>query len=221
MRRFPYMRIARKRSRVPNAVFPLLLTAALSVGFFLYLSGQMKPVIATMAVSKATNLISLAISEETDASLMSENLSYTDFVSVETNQSGQVALLSFQAAECNRFKRLVIRGLVERLEAVEAEMLSVPLGNLTGIVLFSSLGPSVRVQIQSVGDIKAEFENTFTSAGVNQTRHAVYLKMEVTVYLLLPGEIIPVSVQERVCVAETVIVGAVPETYLNVMDGAN
>ena len=100
-------------------------------------------------------------------------------------------------------------------------MLAIPLGNLTGIVLFSALGPSVRVRVQSVGDVKTAYENEFTSAGVNQTKHSIYLNTEVTVYLLIPGEIIPVTVQERVCVAETIIVGDVPDTYLNLKDGAD
>lgn len=174
-----------------------------------------------MAVSKTVNLITLAISEETDGSLTEEMLSYSDFVSLETNPDGRVTMLSFRAAEGARFKRLMTERLVTRLESLDPDVLAIPLGNLTGIVLFSALGPSVRVRVQSVGDVKAAYENEFAAAGVNQTKHSVYLKTEITVYLLIPGEIIPVTVQERVCVAETIIVGEVPDTYLNLKDGAN
>ncbi len=181
----------------------------------------MKPLIKTMAVSKTVNLISLAISEEADSSLTEESLSYRDFVSMDTNQDGQITLLSFQTAESTRFKRLLTERLVTRLESIDPNVLAIPMGNLTGVVLLSALGPSVRVRVQSVGDVKAEYENEFIAAGVNQTRHSVYLKLEVTVYLLIPGEIIPVTVEERVCVAETIIVGEVPDTYLNLKNGAN
>jgi hypothetical protein len=81
------------------------------------------------------------------------------------------------------------------------------------------VGPNIRVSVHSVGDVSVVFDNEFTSAGVNQTRHAVYLNVSVTIYLLIPGEIIPVSAEERVCIAEMVIVGEVPDTYLNLQDG--
>ena len=221
MCRFPRGRLVRRRFRIPAALLPLLLVAAISAAFFVRLSQRVRPLIETIAVSKTVSLISLAISEETDGSLMAEAVAYSDFISVETDPAGKVTLLSFRTAECSRFKRLVTQRLVERLESIEPELLSVPMGNLTGITLLSALGPSVRVRVQSVGDVKTEFENSFVSAGVNQTKHSVYMRTEVTVYLLIPGEIIPVSVEERVCVAETVIVGEVPDTYLNLMDGAN
>lgn len=181
----------------------------------------MKPLIETMAVSKTVNLISLAISEETDNSLAAEDLNYPDFVSMESGENGRVTSLSFKVSEGMRFKRLVTARLVDRLETIDPDELAIPLGNLTGVLLLSALGPSIRVRLQSVGDVKTEYEDEFTAAGVNQTKHAIYLKVEVTVYLLIPGEIIPVSMEERVCIAETIIVGEVPDTYLNVQDGAN
>ena len=181
----------------------------------------MKPLIETMAISKTVNLISLAISEETDDSLADEELTYPDFVSMESGERGQVTSLSFKVSEGTRFKRLVTARLVERLETIHPDELAIPLGNLTGVLLLSALGPSVRVRLHSVGDVKTEYENEFTAAGVNQTKHGIYLRIEVTVYLLIPGEIIPVSVEERVCVAETIIVGEVPDTYLNLQDGEN
>lgn len=221
MRGFVRRRPLRFRGRAPSALLPLILAAALSFGFFRFLSARLEPLIETMAVSKATNLISLAVSEVTDSSLAECRLTYQDFVDVQTGSSGQVTSLSFRAAENTRFKRLVVEGLVERLENIDPELLSVPLGNLTGILFLSAVGPSVRIKVQSIGDVAAEYRNEFTSAGVNQTRHSVYLDLSVTIYLLIPGEIIPVKVAEQVCVAETVIVGQVPDTYLNLQDGVN
>lgn len=221
MLRYPRRYMFRARRRLPAAFLPLLLSLAVSVGFFRYLSIQMRPLIVTLATSKVTNMISLAISEETDNSIADEQLVYRDFVDMELGDSGQVTSLSFRTADGTEFKRAVIERLVTRLEEIDSDSLSIPLGNLTNVLLFSALGPSVRVRIQSVGDVSANFKNEFTSAGVNQTRHSVYLVIAVTVYLLIPGEIVQVSTTEQVCVAETIIVGQVPDTYLNLQNGAN
>ena len=73
----------------------------------------------------------------------------------------------------------------------------------------------IRRTRSSVGEVTADYANSFTSAGVNQTLHRVCLDIHATVRLFLPGEVLPVSVSSSVCVAETVIVGETPDTYLN------
>lgn len=219
MQGFPRRRGFRTRRRLPAALPPLLLAAVLSVGFFRFLSARLRPQLEVMATSKAVNLISLAISEETDLSLAEGRLGYPDFVDMETDGSGRVTSLSFRTAESAAFRRQVVQDLIRRLEEIPPDELAVPLGNLTGLLFLSARGPSVRVRVQSVGDVTAEYVNEFTAAGVNQTKHSVYLSVSATVYLLIPGEIIPVSAADRVCVAETVIVGQVPDTYLNVENG--
>lgn len=219
MYRYPHRRGFHARHRVPAALLPLLAAAILSVGFFRLLSLRLCPLIKTMAVSKTVNLISLAISEETDLSLAAEGLGYKDFVEMETDSSGRVTSLSVRSDKSIAFRRQVVQGLTARLEQIGPDELFIPLGSLTGVVFFSALGPSVRIRIQSVGNVTAEYINEFTAAGVNQTRHSVYLSISATVYLLIPGEVVPVSVTDRVCVAETVIIGDVPDTYLNMGNG--
>lgn len=192
----------------------------ISAVFFRGVSRRLEPALETAAVTRAQNAISLAVSTEVDESLNAEGMTYGDFVAVEKDSGGRVASLSLQTLQGSRFKREVISRLVERFEQMGTEELSVPAGNLTGVLLLSAAGPDIRVRVRSVGQVTAEYQNEFTSAGVNQTRHSVYLDVSVTLYLLIPGKIVPVSSNERVCVAETVIVGQVPDTYLSLRDGA-
>ena len=217
----PWKRCIRMRKRHSLVCVPFLVASVISFFIFRSLSVKLKPLIETLATSKAINLISVAISEETDLALTEENLNYGDFVSVETDENGRITMLSLRTSNGTRFKRLVTERLVKRLESIEPDTLAVPMGNLTHMIQFSALGPSLRVRIQSVGDIQTSFSNEFTSSGVNQTRHSVYLQIYATVYLLIPGEVIPVSVQEQICVAETIIVGEVPDTYLNLTNGVD
>lgn len=214
-------RLVRMRRRIPPALVPLLLAAVGAIALFQVISSRLRPQIETLAVSRTVNLISLAIAEEADQSLTEEQLSYEDFISTQTDSDGQVTMLSFRTAESTRFRRQLTERMVARLESIDPDALAIPLGNLTGWMLLSALGPSVRVRVQSVGDVRTTYEQEFVAAGVNQTRHSVYLRVETTVYLLIPGEILPVTAQERVCVAETIIVGNVPDTYLNFKDGAD
>ena len=91
--------------------------------------------------------------------------------------------------------------------------LAIPIGTLTGSPLLAGRGPCLRVRMQSVGTATARFDNQFSSAGINQTRHRIILDVDVHVSILLPGLTTYTKVSNEIAVAETVIVGGVPETY--------
>lgn len=207
------------RHRLPGALLPLAAAAGLSILFFGVLTTRLGPQIETIAVSRATNLIAVAIGQEVDDCLAAEGLEYSDFATLTTDDEGRVTTLTTNGAGRTLLRRQVVERLAERMESIDPGALAVPVGNLTGWLALSGLGPSVRVRIYSVGDVTAQYRNLFESAGVNQTCHQVWLDLTVTVYLLIPGNIIPVTVGESICVAETVIVGQVPDTYLNLPKG--
>lgn len=209
----------RPHRRFPAAVLPVFLSLALAITFFVSISRRLEPIIRTIATSNTINQISLAINQSAASCLLSEDTKYQDFVDIATDTEGRITSISFRMVEGNQFKKDFITALCNRLDRIESEALSVPLGNLSGILLFSAMGPDIRVSIQSVGDVLAVYENEFIDVGINQTKHMIYIKVSVTVYLTVPGSIIPVTVDDKICIAETIIVGDVPSAYLNLQDG--
>lgn len=179
------------------------------------LNARLRPVLETAASSQATNLMTQAIDAAVDNCLQENQMDYSDFVTLETDAAGKVTSITSNTTANSRFKRQVVEAVIRQLGALDSDELGVPLGSLTGQPLLSGVGPRVRVRVDSVGEVTADYDNTFTSAGVNQTLHRVCLDIHATVRLFLPGEVLPVSVSSSVCVAETVIVGETPDTYLN------
>ena len=102
--------------------------------------------------------------------------------------------------------------LLERLEDSQLE-LTVPVGSLLPIEPTWARGPELHLRALALGTASAEFESEFTSAGINQTRHRLWLELSVPVTVLLPGGGEELTVDSRLCVAETVIVGQVPQTW--------
>lgn len=200
-------------------VLPAAIALA-AVGLLLHtLNGRLWPVLEAEARSQATNLMTQAIAAAVDNCLQEHHMDYGDFVSLEKDGAGKVTSITSNTAANSRFKRQVVEAVVRQLSTLDSEALGVPLGTLTGQPLLSGAGPRVRVSVDSVGDVTADYANSFTSAGVNQTLHRVCLEINATVRLFLPGEVLPVSVSSSVCVAETVIVGETPDTYLNLDKG--
>ena len=89
----------------------------------------------------------------------------------------------------------------------------IPSGNLTGISLLMGRGPKVPVKIIVLTSSRVEFNNNIITAGINQTKHQIMLKVDVHVRILMPGYTTATTVSSSLAVAETVIVGSVPETY--------
>lgn len=210
--------ILRKEKRLA-AILPVLAALVLAGMLLSGLNGRLRPVLEARASSQATNLMTQAIDIAVDNCLQENDMNYGDFVTVSTDAAGKVTALTSNTAANSRFKRQVVEAVIRQLTALDSDALSIPLGTLTGQPLLSGAGPSVRVRVDSVGEITADYVNSFTSAGVNQTLHRVCLDITATVRLFLPGEILPVSVASSVCVAETVIVGETPDTYLNLEKG--
>ena len=209
-------RLARIRDDGPLPVLLPVIAALLLAGLVIhFVNGQLRPILETVAANQATNLMTRAIDAAVDDCLTESGMSYGDFVSVVTDGAGRVTSLSGNTAAASRFRRQVTKAVIAAIQGLDEKDLGVPLGNLTGQLLLSGVGPSVRVRVYSVGSVTAEYVNSFTAAGVNQTHHQIDLVVNATVNLFLPGEVLPVAVHSAACVAETVIVGEAPDTYLN------
>ena len=196
------------------AVLPVLAALLLGGAAVGAVNRRLGPVLEAKASSQATNLMTQAIDAAVDSCLQENGMSYGDFVTITTDGAGKVTALTSNTAANSRFKRQVVEAVTRQLATLDSDGLGIPLGTLTGQPLLSGKGPSVRVRVDSVGEVTAGYDNSFTAAGVNQTLHRIWLEVDVPMTLLLPGGEVEASLHTRLCVAETVIVGKVPDTYL-------
>ena len=92
--------------------------------------------------------------------------------------------------------------------------LGIPLGSLILPEFLSGKGPDIPIQILSIRNSDASFSNNFSEAGINQTLQQLTMHVQVDVTVLVLGETRSFTVSSEVVVAETIIVGQVPQTYL-------
>lgn len=207
---FYYRRRMDRRAIVRLLAF-LLAALLLAAGIFATL--QLRPLLESLATTRVSNTVNRIISEAVNDAIQSGEIRYDQLISFEKDNEGRITAVHSNMAACNRLQSEILDLILTRVGQVSARELSIPIGSLTGSALLAGRGPRISVRMESVGTSSAWFENEFVSAGINQTNHRIILHIEVSVAILLPGVTTTTQVSNAVTVAETVIVGSVPETY--------
>ena len=196
-------------------LFRLLLVFVTAASLFLAAAAalRLRPLLERMASSRVSSSVTRAVFEAVDEAVRGGEIQYQELISFEKDRDGHITALHSNMAAFNRLQALILDLIRERMGEVSSKELSIPIGNLTGSALLAGRGPRIRVRMESMGSSTARFENEFYAAGINQTKHQIVLHVDVFVTILLPGMTTAAKVSNAITVAETVIVGTVPQTY--------
>lgn len=204
-----YSRRVRRRRFLRRALLLSLLLLAL----FLLIDRNFRPLVFSLAEARsaamASQVLSGALAEATQ-----DGVTYEDLMNVKMDQSGQVALLSANTMAMNRLATRAGDAALRRLNNMSSERVTVPLGAVLGTTLFSGSGPGVPVSIVPIGSIFTDFATEFEACGINQTRHKVYLQVTANIRIVIPTGAKTTQVSANMLVAESIIVGRVPEGFV-------
>lgn len=202
----------RLRRGLPPWVLTWLVAAAVMCAAVRLTESALRPVLAAAARYQVRSQVTAAVEQWAARDLQERGVDYSDFVTITRNEAGEITALSADMARLNLLRAELSAHLLERLEDSQLE-LTIPVGSLLPIEPTWARGPELHLRALALGTASAEFESEFTSAGINQTRHRLWLELSVPVTVLLPGGGEELTVDSRLCVAETVIVGQVPQTW--------
>ena len=202
----------RLRRGLPSWVLTWLVAAGVMLCAVRVTERALRPVLAAAARYQVRSQVTAAVEQWAARDLQERGVDYSDFVTITRNEAGEITALSADMARLNLLRAGLSAHLLERLEDSQLE-LTVPVGSLLPLEPTWARGPELHLRALALGTASAEFESEFTSAGINQTRHRLWLELSVPVTVLLPGGGEELTVDSRLCVAETVIVGQVPQTW--------
>lgn len=174
---------------------------------------HLRGLLGNLAETAVSNMVGQVVTEAVSDTIANGDIRYERLISFEKDNNGDITALHSNMAEFNRLQAGITQEVLTRLGEVAERDLVIPLGTLTGSALLAGRGPGFTVRMQSVGSCSARFENRFSQAGINQTTHRIILCVEVNMSILLPGFQTSTQVDASFSVAETVIVGDVPESY--------
>lgn len=192
----------------------ILLLCVLLAAFFLFRI-KFSDAICGLAETQVRNATSDLINDAIDRQIENQNIQYDRMVYFEKDLDGRITALKTNMSEVNRLKTDILSLINDEILAMDSSDLGIPLGSLILPEFFSGRGPGIPVQILSIRNSDASFTSTFAEAGINQTLQQMNMLVSVDVAVLVLGQTTFFTVTSQVVVAETIIVGQVPDTYLN------
>lgn len=209
-----YRREERRGGRFPAALITLFVAVVLAFWGIRTLEARLRPVLEDTARTQVVNQMTGVLEHAAQEALSQQPSEDAALVTIERDADGAITALTTDMSRLNVLRAQIVTKVLQELESVDVSTIQIPLGSLLDSELVWARGPAIKARAMTVGTISAEFESDFTAAGVNQTLHRIWLELSVPLTVMLPGGEVQAELNSRLCVAETVIVGNVPSTYL-------
>lgn len=193
-------------------IFAVLIIAALIACFFLMINST-SPRIVTRATAEIKTRSNIAVNESVFYTL--KDFGYNDFVSIQKDSQGKIVSITSNTMLLNTLARILVDGVQKKVAGIAENGVDIPLGSLSGWTLLTGKGPDINIGVRPYQDVTCKFVSEFESAGINQTRHKIVLVVEANFTIVLPTATTTVANTVEVLVAESIIVGEVPQIYFN------
>ena len=209
------------RKRLKTFGIILLLCFGVLIAGFFSLRSKYRLVIGDLAQTSVKNATSDLANDAVAQQIENGNIQYDRIVYFEKDVNGRITALKTNIGEVNHLKTDILNIINGRILALDAADIGIPIGSLFLPEFFSGKGPAIPVHILAIRNSDATFSSNFIQAGINQTLHQLVMEVNVEAAVLVLGETSTFQVSSQIVVAETVIVGEVPNTFIQTGEDAS
>lgn len=206
----------KRRSLKRRLIAAALVLCVLTVLGTIYVDRRLSPLLKSVSVASAKSIATRAINEAVNEKMQTLDIAYDELIGFEKDGEGRITALKANSIRINDIKSSVSVAVLDKILKVENTVIYIPIGNILNGEIFLGRGPKLEIKLSTVGSVQADVDNVFLSAGINQTRHQVVLKLTAIVGIILPRSTEYAEVTTNVVIAETVLVGTVPFSYTRV-----
>ena len=207
------MKYRSRKSKIRRRVI-LIAAAILLIVLLVCMHLNVTRVLTSAAEARLRARAATAVNEAVFMTLSDGGVRYSDLVHVERGADGDIQALTCDAVEINRIARETAYQAQALLQSMSDEGIAVPLGAFTGIEAWAGFGPEIHMEIIPVAEVACRFVSGFESAGINQTKHSVYLEVVSSMSVVMPAKTHRFSAISQILISESILVGEVPNVYL-------
>ncbi len=197
---------------------------AVTVGMCLLLGTflvRIHPLLVTLSESKAESVTLKIIHNTVNEFLLQHQVDYDDVIQIGYDETGSISYVSSDMAKLNRFKSQIAADVQTAFDTYDFGTIALPVGTIIGGSMLVGRGPPLRFRVDMSCNVECTFQNVFDDAGINQTRHQILLEVKASTFAIARFCKTTSQVSTNFVIAETVVVGKVPEYYTNVEDSEN
>lgn len=194
-----------------NRWIMIVLAAAALLGVLFEL--RLSPMLTELAITRVENEASDVITAAVNDQIVAGTVDYDKIIVLEKNSAGQVTALKTNMEQANQLRQQVLALVNQRLLELNVYDLGIPVGNLFSAAVLAGWGPKIPVRVASINNANAELESSFIEAGINQTLHQIIMHISMDVDILIAGGVRKTTISQPVVIAETIIVGIVPNAF--------
>ena len=211
----PFYRVkqAKRKRRKARLWTFVCLFLALSILLFVYFQRNVTRVLVEISEATMRASTTVAVNDAVYYTLGDE-MRYDDLVTVIRGENGDILSFSANALKINKIARDTASISQSNLKNLSLNGIPIPLGALTGIEAFAGLGPNIYFRIIPVSSVSCDYSSTFDSVGINQTKHSIYLNVIADISIVMPSRTENFAVTTEILIGESVLVGRVPDAYL-------
>lgn len=193
----------------------MIFIMSILIGSFIYVDNSLRPTITVLAETKALELANKSINKAV-GDKVKEKINYSDLVYTKLDAQGKISMIQSNTIMMNQIASDVALEIQNELKQVKTTTSYIPIGTALNSPILARYGPQLKVSIEPIGTVSVDFKTSFESAGINQTRHTIYLEAKTQVKVVIPLTTSTKEVKVKIPICETIIVGEVPESYVNV-----
>ena len=184
------------------------------IGIILYINLVVNPIILQTSEAKVHALAQKAVGSAI-YEIVSEEDIYNSLITINKDKEENITMITANAVQINLLARKLSRLAQSNLDTIGHQGIDIPIGTFSGLPILAGRGPTVRISITPIGAMSTKFQSEFKAAGVNQTLHKIYVNLSANVSIVLPTANQKITTNTQVLVCESIIVGRVPDAFLN------
>lgn len=193
----------------------VVLTLVIVIGAFVLADLNFRPVILGIAEAKVTQIATGAIHEAVRQEVSEDKVAYEDLIALHKDNEGHIVLMQANTIKANQVASRVTLAVNESMRDLEDKKIGIPLGQVLGSHFLAAYGPKLNVRLIPEGSVKVDVHGVFEEAGINQTRHRLFLSMDTAVKIIVPFNNTEVSINTTVPITENILLGTVPDVFVD------
>lgn len=196
-------------------IFSTILILSVLIGSFIYVDTSLRPTITVLAETKASELANRSINKAV-GEVVKEKINYSDLINTKLDSEGKITMIQSNTIMMNKIASDVALQIQDELKQVKTTTSYIPIGTALKSPILAKYGPKLKVSIEPIGTVSVNFKTDFESSGINQTRHIIYLEATTQVKVVIPLTTTTKNIKVQIPICETIIVGDVPNSYVNI-----